>query len=127
MTTRHQQIKGFAVGTDFDVIRSVTGVPAGRTLARAWLTVKNAPADIDPGILQKVITPSAQAGVGQITDTGADGTGSVTFQFTGAQTSALITPGKRYVYDIQLELDDGTDSQFEEGVFRLHRRVTASN
>lgn len=127
MTTRHQEIKGYAVGTDFDVERSVTSVPQGRTLGKAWLTVKNLPTDADGvAVLQKLITPANVAGVGQIDDTGADGTGHLRFEFTGAQTAEL-TPGKRYYYDIQLELDNGEDSQYEDGIFRLHRRITGAN
>ena len=126
MTIRHQEIKGYPVGSDFNVERTVTSIVAGRTLARAWFTLKALPTDVDPGVLQKVITPTPQGGIGQITDTGADQTGKVVFEFTAAQT-ALLVPGKRYFYDIQLELDNGTDSQFEDGIFRLHRRVTGAN
>ncbi len=125
MSTRHQQIKGFAVSKDFNVERTVTGIPTGRTLARAWFTLKALPTDADPGVLQKVITPTAQPGIGQITDTGADTVGKLVFEFTGAQTGAL-TAGKRYYYDIQIELDNGTDSQFEDGIVRLHKPITVA-
>ena len=44
--------------------------------------------------------------VGQITDTGADGTGAVRFTLSGTQT-LLMTPGITYYWDCQIILSDG--------------------
>jgi hypothetical protein len=75
MATLNGIITGNVAGDDIDVTRSVTGVPATQTLALAWMTFKTNVTDADPGLLQKAITTASVAGTGQITDTGASGTG----------------------------------------------------
>jgi hypothetical protein len=123
MSTLNASIGGIVAGDDLDVRRTVTGIPAGQTLAKAWLTFQATPGGADPGLLQKVITTSAVIGVGQITDDGADGTGEVLFQLTGADTLALpvecSTP-----YDIKVKTSAGKIYTAEQGKYLSARRVT---
>src|SRR3954468_10819484 len=79
----------FVAGDDLDVRRSVTGVPSGQTLTKAWLTFKTNRFDTDGhALLQKIIT-STPTTSGQITDAGASGTGTIVFQLTNVETLAL--------------------------------------
>jgi hypothetical protein len=118
-------ITGFATGDDVDITRTVTGVPATQTLTKAWLTLKANVADVDPGLLQKAITSSPSAGVGQITDTGASGTGTVLFQLTGTNTLALPAGTKLY-YDIKVLTSASKIYTVEQGVYVSTQRITVA-
>jgi hypothetical protein len=99
-------IDGLVAGDDLDITRTITNVPAGDSLAKAWLTVKANAADADPGIFQLAIT-SVNSADGQITDTGTgDQIAALTFHITAAR-SALLTPGTAYLYDIQVKTTTG--------------------
>lgn len=114
-------------GDDFTINRTVTVIPAGDTLAQAWLTLKADPdADLDgAAVLQKSIT-TALTPAGQITDTGAgDQTGA--FHIEIANTDfANITPGRPYQYDIQLKSALGKIGTLESGSVVFRRDVTRS-
>lgn len=130
MTLRHQKLEGtqgpFVAGDAFTVNRNITGIPAGRTLAKAWLTIKQAPTDADPGILQKVITPVDQPGIGHISDTGAgDQEADLRFDVTALDSTA-IGAARRFVYDVQLMLDNDEISTYELGTVQLIQGVTAA-
>lgn len=108
---------------DYDVKRWATNIPSGSTLSKAWFTAKRAVTDLDvAAIIQKEITSTLVAGAGQITDTGADGTGRVEFEFTGAQTEVLI-PGK-YFYDIQYMLSNSKRRTVEKGMLEITSQFT---
>jgi len=119
-----EHITGYVAGDEFNVRKAVLNVKAGRTIVKAWLTVKNAATDADPGVIQKVITTTAQGGVGQITDSGADGTGEVLFQFTKTDTGTTLGPDKVFKYDIQLKFDNGDIATLQYGDLVLVRGVT---
>jgi hypothetical protein len=89
MTVINAAITGFCAGNDLDVNRTVPGVPASQTIAKAWLTLKAKLTDADPGLLQKAILQGAVAGQGQITDVGSAGTAQLLFQLSGTETLAL--------------------------------------
>ena len=100
-------ITNFVAGDDLTVTRTITGVPAGDTLAKAWLTVKRRQRDLDAAaIFQKEITPVDVPGTGEITDTGGDGTGAVRFDLADEDT-LLLEPLRGYYYDIQVLTANG--------------------
>ena len=123
---KNQLITGFVAGDDLSLEETVAGVPAGLTLVKAWLTIKAKIADLDVAALaQKVITTSAQAGVGQITDPGASGTGALLFLIVPADfgTGKLLYD-VAYVYDVQVKFSDATIATLELGTIRFERGVT---
>lgn len=125
MATLNGIITGNVAGDDIDVTRSITGVPATQTLTLAWMTFKTNVGDADPGLLQKAIAPGAVAGTGQITDTGASGTGAVLFQLTAANTLALPS-GVNLHYDIKVKTSAGKIYTAEQGVFNTAPRITTA-
>lgn len=94
-------IEGFVVGDDLQVRRTIGNIPATQTVIKAWFTIKSQVSDLDPGIMQKVITQSDNPGTGRIEDAGASGTAIVRFDLTPADT-LLLTPKTKYWFDIQL-------------------------
>lgn len=127
----YAQIAGFVLGNDLDVIRSIPNVPAGQTLTKAWLTVKAKETDADPGLIQKAITAAAVPGVGQITNNGSGGTGSVTFQLTAVDTQpgtnpAGIVAGLPYFYDIKVQTSAGKLYTVETGTIAFTPAITTA-
>lgn len=118
-------ITGIVAGDDVDVTRTVTAVPATQTITLAWFTLKTAVGDVDPGLLQKAITSAAVAGVGQITDAGASGTGTLLFQLTGANTLALPV-GSFVYYDIKVKTSAGKIYTVEQGKYFSTARITTA-
>jgi hypothetical protein len=115
----------FMAGDAFPVTRTVTDIPAGRTLTKGYLTIKNAKTDADPGVLQKAVTTTNVPGTGQIIDDGAaDGTGIVRFEVTKENSAALGANRTRF-YDIKLFLDNGDPSTLQDGPVKLRQGVTA--
>jgi hypothetical protein len=123
----NQVISGYVGLDNLSIPYTVTDIPVGRTMTKAWLTIKTQKEDADPGILQKVITTAPQAGIGQITDPGASGTGQLLFliapsDFSAAALVALVT----YEYDIQVKFDDGGIATLELGKITFEQGVTAA-
>lgn len=101
-----EQVRFNAPGNDFDVIRPITLIPTGDSMAKAWLTVKAHESDTDAAALVQLDITSASTAKGQITDTGAtDLAGSVTFKLTPTHTR-LIGTIPRY-YDIKVKSANG--------------------
>lgn len=113
-------IVGYVAGDKLDVLRVVPSIPTGRTVVKAWMTVKNLATDADPGVMQKIITSTPVAGVGQITAPGDGsggqpvGTASFFFEFSSTDTATLGAT-QRYAYDIKMKLDDGSPATLEVG------------
>lgn len=126
MTTT-SSITGHSAGDDVDVSRTVTGVPDGVTIVKAWLMVKRSQADADAeAVISKTITAVAVDGTGQITDTGLDGTGALLFQFRSADTT-LLTAGKTYRYGIKVLLSSGLKDTLETGTIVLEPQLITAN
>lgn len=117
-------IGGKVAGDDLDVRRTVTGIPTAQTMTKAWLTLKRAVDDADPGLLQKVITPAPVGGVGHIVDDGTgDGAGELLFQLTAANTLAL--PVNQYIaYDIKVLTSGNKIYTVEQGRYSSVPRLT---
>lgn len=120
------------------VTRTVPGLPSGRSLTKAWLTIKATEYDPDPtgpnAPRQKIVTTAATA-QGQVTDNGTGGgslpvgTGSVLFIFVPADFNAVadgihIQPGVVYQYDLKVLEDDGTPATIEKGVAMFMQPIT---
>ena len=115
---------GIVRGDVFSIRRTINNIPAGRTLAEGWLTVKAAIADVDASAtFQKVITSSDVAGTGQIEDTGADGSGIIRFDISATNTLAM-TAGTVYYYDVQVRLDNSDIFTLETGTTSASAQVT---
>lgn len=104
-------IEGYFAGDDLDIERDVTDVDTADPLIKAWFTIKTSPSVLDASAsLQKIITAAAVTGTGQITEDGSEaqgnGTATVVFQVTAAQTSTLGYATK-YYYDIQVKTTSG--------------------
>ena len=112
------------IGADRSILRTVVNIPAGLTMTKAWLTVKNNLTDTDlQAVFQLIITPSANT-TGQITDTGGSGTGTIVFNILAAQSSLLVE-GQKYVYDIQVHYgSSNTNDPIEEGTIYASGRIT---
>jgi len=113
-------------GDAIDITRTITNIPSPQVLATAWLTIKTDRTAADTAaIIQKEISSGGVAGIGTITDTGGDGTGSVRFALGSSDTGSL-TPAITYFYDIQVKTD--TDNLFtpEVGIIKTVRGVTLS-
>lgn len=90
----NELITDVVANDNYEVIRTIKGLPAAATAAR--LTVRTNPTDADPGLFQIAITTVLSIS-GQIT--GAGDATQVRFIFTRAQTAQLATPR---AFDIQL-------------------------
>lgn len=117
-------ITGFVKGDDLDIVRTITNIPAGQVLSEARLTVRSV--DLSTILFTKTITSSLVAGQGQISDTGADGTGVLTFQLTGgiSGNTVTLTPGTNFPFDIQLKTDANKHYTPEVGTITAVQEVT---
>ena len=108
MPTFNGEIKDFVAGDDLQITRTITNIPVGAALTKAWLTIKFRQTDADAdAIIQKEITTSNVAGTGQITDDGAgDQSAAVRFDLKDTDTAMLLR-GIAYLYDLQVLTDGG--------------------
>lgn len=122
------------------VTRQVPGLPTGRTIQKAWLTLKQTEYEADPAgpnaPRQKIVTVTANAN-GQVTDNGSGagsnpvGTGALLFiflptDFTTTPDGIKIAPGTLYEYDIKILEDDGTPATIEKGAAFFIQGVTVA-
>lgn len=103
--TVNSRIGNFATNSNLVLRRTVTGVPSGSLIASAEFVTKAAEDDAD-AILDKTVLPGDNPGVGQVEDTGVDGTGVIRFDLDPIDT-ALLTPGTKYRFWIEVVLDTG--------------------
>jgi hypothetical protein len=88
-------VQGDTPTYEFDIT-----VEAGRSLAKAWMTLKTLPTDADPGIWQIAVTS-----FGTIT-TNADGTTTTQVFFKLTSTQSTAVPTVLTNYDVQVKLDN---------------------
>lgn len=125
MTALNNNLKPIVRGDTRKIQRTFTGLPAGETIAKAWLTVKSTPAVSDPGLFQVEITTTATSS-GQITDaTSSDGQIGMYFIISGTN-SALATGGAEYLYDIQVKTSTDTIHTLVMGTVTFYDGVTAA-
>jgi hypothetical protein len=115
MTSVRTDITDWPVGNSRQFDRDVTNVAPGRSLAKAWLTVKRNPEDTDAAAaLQGTITP-VTSGDGTITDTGAgDTVAHVTFTISAAK-ALVLRASQTYWWDISVLDDSGHKETLEWG------------
>jgi len=125
MPTFTGEIKDFVAGDDLQITRTITNVPSGAVLTKAWLTIKFRQDDADAdAIIQKAITTSNVPGTGQITDDGAgDQSAAVRFDLTDTDTAKLHR-GIKYWYDIQVLTDGGAVYTPEIGIITARQGIT---
>jgi hypothetical protein len=120
----HDRLTDFCVGDDVDLRCRVTRIPAGQTVAHAWLTIKNKLGDVDAdAVLQKHITTVNQAGTGQIEDAGATGTAVLRFDLTNDDTM-FLKPDSPYFHDVQIKTTAGKISTPFRGLTIAKAQVT---
>lgn len=121
------QVRGIVAGDDISLRRTIgftaTGFETGVTIDEAWLTIKTAEADADPGLVQKIITTTDVPGTGEIE---TDGTGDVDmvvrFDLEPADT-VLIGSVLRF-FDIQVKTAGGLIYTPEKGRITTTSQVT---
>jgi hypothetical protein len=124
MTKTGVKIKDLALGDDFRVQRTYTGLPSGVTIATAWMTVKRSERlDDSDALFQKEIT-TAGTSAGHITDADTtDGDIDMYFEVAGADFAAA-SPNLEYVYDIQVKTSSNQIHTLEKGTIAFIRDVT---
>jgi len=121
--------EGYVAGDDLNVVRNVTNVTPADPLIKAWLTIKTSASILDASAtVQKIITTASVPGVGQIGQNGGvgtgDGTASMTFTLTAADT-ALMGTTIAHFYDVQVKTSTGVINTPDRGtVARLVRGYT---
>lgn len=98
MPTFNAAISGFVVGDDIDIVRNVSGIPAGQSVDYAWLTVRFYERSTTH-ILQKTISGTANDH-GSVGAT-VSGVARVTFTLSGGDTM-LLEPDNALFYDISI-------------------------
>lgn len=99
----------------------------GLTVTKAYLTVKAAYGNADPGLFQKAITTSNVAGTGQIEDDGGSSDCAILRFDLSATNTRVGTPGDANVYDVQIHLSDGQVITQWRGPFVTNYEVTAAD
>lgn len=116
-------IDDIVAGNDYTLTRTITAVPAGAVLAKAWLTVKRRRSDADADAIAALEITSTVSASGQITDTGADTSGAVVFYLSDTQTGAMLS-GRWYAFDLKVLTDGGALYTPESGRMRARGAVT---
>lgn len=113
-------IKGKVAGDDLRVHVTVTGIPAGQTVVKAWLTIKSKRSDADnQAIAQKILTAG-------FSHTGTDPvTATWNFDLTAGDT-AICKPQTTYEYDIQVKTSTGLLDTPITGQIVFEQGVTAA-
>lgn len=125
LTKTGVKIKNLVIGDARRIKRVYSGLTAGITISRAFLTIKKSEKQADAAALvQKEIT-ATQGIKGQITDTATNG-GSIALYFDLDETDTLPAKPIEYVYDVQVELSGGETHTLEKGTIGFIRGVTAT-
>mgnify|MGYP001560372814 CR=1 FL=1 len=118
-----QRIRDFVCGDSLRIDRTVRGVPSGVTISKSYLTIKTNQTDIDASAVLQLSVTSTLTSSGQVTDTGADGTGAVRFTLSPANT-LLLTPSTSYYFDIELIMSDAGIFTISKGTIKGLQQIT---
>lgn len=127
MSLTTENLDFYVSGDNVKHDRVIDEMPVGRTLTKAWMTIKSRAGDLDPGLVQKIITTLYTTSVGVIMDIGSDGDGAVLFELTRGDTGTTLLPEVDYVYDIQVQYDNGDIETRFLGSFALKAGVTSAS
>ena len=127
MPTLDSQIRDIVIGDDVSIRRTIdriaSGFVAGTTITNAFLTIKAAIDDADPGLVQKAITTTDVPGTGEIENDGAgDVDMIVRFDLVPADTLVISTPLRSF--DIQVCTAGGKTYTPEKGEICQIEEVT---
>lgn len=113
-------IKSKIAGDDLRVSVTVTGIPIGQTIIKAWLTIKNEKSDADnQAIVQKSVTSG-------FVHSGSDPvTATFNLDLSAADTAAC-NPQVSYDYDIQVKTNTGLIDTPIIGQIAFEQGVTAA-
>lgn len=87
---------------------TVPDVPSGLTMTKAYLMVKNNWTDADNSAIVSLSITSSPTASGQITDTGADGTGTLEFVIGATALDAITDLSKTYYTAVKVILSNGS-------------------
>jgi hypothetical protein len=111
-------------GADYSHLATVY-VNQSDPLVKAYMTWKVNRSDADPGVLQKTVTVTNSAGVGQIVDDGStDGVALVRFDITAAQSAALSP--QDYQWDIKIKTAGTALAYAAGGIWHFWQNTTDS-
>jgi hypothetical protein len=123
MAIKDVKIRNQTAGDAFSVRRAVPDLPAGRSLVKAWFTVKRNKTDLDNDAILQLDITTALTSKGQITDATGMAVDALIFFVTAAQ-SVTIGALRRYYYDVQIKLDNAEIATPEIGTIQLDQGVT---
>jgi hypothetical protein len=108
--------KNPVIGDTVPVQVSISSIPDGVSISKAWITFKRKIEDRDiDAVLQKVIT------------SGFTGTTTIAFTFTLTKTDTALFRPTNYVFDIQIKDSDGNIfTPFPDGEVTWQKGVTDS-
>ena len=116
---------GIVRGDAFPVERTVHHL-RGRTVTKAWLTVKDDVSDSDlSALIQKTITSTDVPGTGKVTGTAVFSRATLRFDLTNLDTGAGAG-GQRAYYDIQILLDNNERITLELGYVDFIEEITVT-
>lgn len=116
---------GLVAGDHFDVRYTVSGLPAGKVVVKAWLTAKTHANQTDAdAAIQKVITMTDDPTEGVIEDDNTDGAGDAVLLFRLQPADTRAVGGKRAEFDVQLLFNDGDVTTPIAGEMRARDDVT---
>lgn len=122
-----RDITDIIAGDDYGVDRIIHNVPAGETVVKAWLTIKERVTDDDADALVQLEITDTGTVDGLITDTGTDQlterTAALTFELSADETLQLV-PRTPYPYDIQVLLSNGKVATSDIGNIITKQGVT---
>lgn len=115
----------FVVGDDAEILCTITLVPVGQEITKAWFTLKRRKTDADvAALVQKAVTATDVPGTGQITDTGlADQTAAVRFDIPAVNSTA-IPSGRAWPWDVQIKLTGGKIVTIAHGTMTWQEQIT---
>jgi hypothetical protein len=104
------------IGDDIDVPVSVSSVPGGVSITKAWITFKADKDAADDSVLQKILT------------SGFTGTRTVSFTFPLSKTdTARFTSGTRYFFDVQvLDSSGKLSTPIADGEAKFQAGITSA-
>jgi hypothetical protein len=125
MTKTGVRIDPVVIGDDFTVRRVYTGLPTGISIDTAWFTVKVSTSDPDPGLIQKVITPTEGPNGHIVVDNTSEGFLEMFFDPTRTET-LMASTGIDYVYDVQVRTTTSKIYTLEKGNISFIAGVTSA-